>query len=98
MTVNGRTDELGIAYLLALDELRAAETGLLHAVTAIQEESAATWLRRVAAHVRYCKEELLSHCARHGCAVPVQGLERGRVVRREAGLAAAPDWAGAVAA
>jgi hypothetical protein len=96
MTVNERTDELGIAYLLALDELRAAETGLLRAVTATQEESAATWLRRVAAHVRYCKEELLAHCARHGCPVPVAGLEQGRIVRRDA--CAAASWAGAMAA
>ncbi len=96
MTVNKRTDELGIAYLLALDELRTAETGLLHAVTVTQEESASTWLRRVAAHARYCKEELLSHCARHGCAVPVAGLEQGRIVRRETG--AVPSWAGAMAA
>ena len=32
-TVYETSDELGIAYLLALDELREAETGLLHAVT-----------------------------------------------------------------
>jgi hypothetical protein len=95
-TIYETSDELGIAYLLALDELRAAETGLLHAVTVTQEESAATWLRRVAAHVRYCKEELLSHCARHGCPVPVPGLEVGGVLRREAG--AARSWAGGVAA
>ena len=96
MAVNERTDELGIAYLLALDELRAAETGLLHAVTVTQEESAATWLRRVAAHVRYCQEELLSHCARHRCPIPVPGLEPGGILRREAGAAA--SWAGGVAA
>ena len=95
-TVKERSDELGIAYLLALDELRAAETGLLHAVTVTQEEGAATWLRRVAAHVRYCKEELLSHCARHGCAVPVPGLEPGRIVRRDAEATA--SWAGGLAA
>jgi hypothetical protein len=95
-TVYDTSDELGIAYLLALDELRAAETGLLHAVTVTQEESASTWLRRVAAHVRYCKDELLSHCARHGCPVPVPGLEPGGIVRRDA--AAAASWAGGLAA
>ena len=96
MSVRETSDELGIAYLLALDELREAETGLLHAVTVTQEEIAATWLRRVAAHVRYCKEELLSHCARHGCPVPVPGLQLAGIIRRDAGAPA--SWAGGLAA
>jgi len=95
-TVYETSEELGIAYLLALDELRAAETGLLRAVTVTQEEMAATWLRRVAAHARYCRDELLSHCARHGCPVPVPGLELAGILRRDAGTAA--SWAGGLAA
>ena len=96
ISVRETSDELGIAYLLALDQLRAAEAGLAHSVTVTQEESAATWLRRAAAHASYCKEELLSHCARHGCAIPVPCLELPRVLRPEADAAA--SWVGGVAA
>jgi hypothetical protein len=96
MTIHERSNELGAAYLLALDELRAVETALLNTVTVAEEERAATRLRRVAAGVRFCREELLTHCARHGCPLPVPGLEPGGVVRRDSGAAAA--WAGGIAA
>ena len=93
MTIHERSNELGAAYLQALDELRVAETALLNAVTVAEEERAATG---IAARVRYCREELLSHCARHHCPLPVPGLEPGGVIRRDSGAAA--RWAGGMAA
>lgn len=76
MTVQETSDELGIGYLLALEQLQAAKLSLAQSVTMTQQECADTWLRRAAAHARYCKDELLSHCALHDCPVPVPGLER----------------------
>ena len=96
MTIHERSNELGAAYLQALDELRAAETELLNAVKAAEEERAATRLRRVAARVRYCRDELVSHCTRHHCPLPVPGLEPGGVIRRDSGAAA--GWSGGIAA
>jgi hypothetical protein len=81
---------------LALDEMRTAEAGLLNAVTAAQEESAAARLRRVAAHARRCREDLVTHCARHGCPVPVPGVQPGGILRRDAGAGA--SWSGYLAA
>jgi hypothetical protein len=96
MTVQETSDELGIRYLLAIEQLQAAKLGLAQSVTVTQQESADTWLRRAAAHAHYCQDELLSHCAHHDCPVPVPSLEQAGILR-PAALPAA-DWAEPAAA
>jgi hypothetical protein len=71
----GVADELGIQYLLALDQVETAQRERDHAVTITQQESAATRLSRVEGHRLYAMGELLSHCERHGCALPI--LDKG---------------------
>jgi hypothetical protein len=82
MTTCETSDELGIRYLLALDGLQAASRGLAHSVTVTQRESQARWLSRAEAHALYCKTELLSHCQRHGCPIPLPGLELAEILRK----------------
>ncbi|MBZ5726164.1 MAG: hypothetical protein LAP87_14335 [Acidobacteriia bacterium] len=65
-------DELGIQYLLAADQVDVARRELSHSVTQTQQESAATRLGRVEAHKLYALGELLSHCVRHGCPLPLR--------------------------
>jgi hypothetical protein len=94
MTICETSDELGIGYLLALDALQTATRGLVHAVTVTQRESAATWLSRAEAHALYCKRELLFHCERHGCPIPLPGLELAEILRKAAlSVASAGDAA-----
>ena len=82
MTPCETSDDLGIRYLLALDELQAASRGLAHSVTVTQRESEGQWLNRAEAHAIYCKGELLSHCERHGCPIPLPGLELAEILRK----------------
>jgi hypothetical protein len=96
MTICETSDELGIAYLLALDGLQAASRGLAQSVTVTQREGAATWLSRAEAHALYCKGELLFHCRRHGCPIPLPGLELAEILR-QAAQSAASSASGAAA-
>ena len=81
-------------FIALLGSSGSGKSSLLNLIAGLERLLAAN--DRVAAHVRYCKEELLSHCARHGCPVPVPGLQLAGIIRRDAGAPA--SWAGGLAA
>ncbi len=62
------TEELAIAYMVAVDSVAAAREELGRAFTQMQVECASTKLARVEAHRLSVFRELKAHCEQHGCA------------------------------
>jgi len=60
-------DELGLQYLLALEEVRVARRELAFSSTTHQVQSARARLIRVEADKEFATQELLSHCDQTGC-------------------------------
>ena len=71
--------ELSTDYLFARDELNDARLELNRAVTVMQREGALTRFGRVAAHKRYCMDQLLTHCEQAGCAIPIADFDLERL-------------------
>jgi hypothetical protein len=58
-------------YLIAADQREEAARELRWAVTITQQESAARRLARVEGHKLFAMGELLAHCERKACMLPI---------------------------